>query len=520
MHTINQILGSSLLLTAEPESPFHPSAPAGTRSYDNNQWSFTFDPAHGKSAEPAITSLKFKKDGHSIDVCSRIEWSTVKIALHTQAHSAAVEYDFPLTKDFCLGYHECLRKQKVQQSVWWLENLPISTGIQLVYGYTIINGKIEPIPIDEREIFTDFITDYEAIIQTSREWLFEEEKEKEIQSIGLPGTKIILHAAYPRILITASFIVCEPEKRFEPQSVLKAARIYPLVTIKTNDKISKVNTIKTNILVMRNKLTDHCGFDNPDGKMTKTRGLMLFADRNIEGNFDNWEASDVLPLIPNWDNVFEYYDLIPKAGSEFVMTDPDKADRRKLENTRKIRNVVHPYQALPYVEEVFTDSVKEIYQGEFDNVHIAPRMLLGNEEVVMAPVCQHDCFHMHLRWGTHLGKDRHILGWGLLPYTIPGGPLVAPNQRVKIAVSESDSEIGFNYNVKILNPFHRMTQFVFHNGCAYAIEVENSFSIRAGLFIRGSWANFYRRLRYFELLNETMSRVVEDPAIFAKLKAH
>ena len=61
-------------------------------------------------------------------------------------------------------------------------------------------------------------------------------------------------------------------------------------------------------------------------------------------------------------------------------------------------------------------------QGEFDNLHIAPRMtvkpdllklnpkLQGLDSIVMAPFCIHDCFHMHWRWGEKLDSIQ-ARGW-------------------------------------------------------------------------------------------------------------
>ena len=58
-------------------------------------------------------------------------------------------------------------------------------------------------------------------------------------------------------------------------------------------------------------------------------------------------------------------------------------------------------------------------QGAFDNVHIAPQMevslsvpVLGglpSTAVSMAPICAHDCFHMHWRWSQHYTEE-HTLG--------------------------------------------------------------------------------------------------------------
>jgi len=529
MNTINDVLESTLLLSADPSVKFKPGPLSGTIDYDNNFWSFRMEPSYGPSAEPAITSLKHKKDGHTIDICSRIEWSTVKVTFKTSEHSAPITSELPLTKQFCLGAHHGLQSNRVKGSPWWLEGLPVSIGVQLVFGFTFINGKVMPIPPEQQNLFSDFTLDKNAVFQDIEKrfkkfknspWMkmaLEAFDAQNIKKVVPAKTKSKFYITRPRFLVAVSFVACEPEARFEPKKVLQAARIYPLLMIKANDGVSDIDSINTSVLVMRNKASDHCGFDGTD-EMTKKRSLMLFADRNVQGRKEKWELSDWGPAFPDWDVIFDYYNLAPSSGDEYVMTDPEKVDKRTKKDYRKIRAFDPPppdlYGLEATTKEVLTDVTKQPYQGEFDNVHIAPRMLRGLEEVVMAPICQHDCFHMHLRWGLHLGDEKHLMGWGSVPYSVPGAPLVPPDQKVKIVVNDSMSEIGFSYGVESRNPNPLYTQFIFHNGCAYAVQLNPDFLLYLGRRLR-SWASFYHDLRY--ILDE--SWVVEDKSIFATLRA-
>ena len=103
-------------------------------------------------------------------------------------------------------------------------------------------------------------------------------------------------------------------------------------------------------------------------------------------------------------------------------------------------------------------------QGEFDNVHIAPKMFVpasaidwpdfgvagppsmrrayeSVKEITMAPFCVHDCLHMHVRWGEWIGtnvftSDPAFRGWvgDDLPNDDNGSglPLVPANQKITL----------------------------------------------------------------------------------------
>lgn len=98
-------------------------------------------------------------------------------------------------------------------------------------------------------------------------------------------------------------------------------------------------------------------------------------------------------------------------------------------------------------------------QGEYDNIHF--HGYLGNYKdnssiVLHAPICGFCCFHLHWRWSplnydlnsnrlfqllTASGNASRFLGWkvdGTGKNTDPGGPLIPPNQSLRIAITNPD----------------------------------------------------------------------------------
>jgi hypothetical protein len=124
-------------------------------------------------------------------------------------------------------------------------------------------------------------------------------------------------------------------------------------------------------------------------------------------------------------------------------------------------------------------------QGAFDNAHIAPQMevslsipLIGSipsTAVSMAPICAHDCFHIHWRWSQHYTEE-HTLGWGSSgPYTQRGAPMVHPNQTVTF--STDAGVVGFRYQASAASQRAGEWMVVMPHGAAYAVRVVVSPSV-------------------------------------------
>ena len=138
---------------------------------------------------------------------------------------------------------------------------------------------------------------------------------------------------------------------------------------------------------------------------------------------------------------------------------------------------------LPPVIPLRGKIVKTAGQGEFDNLHIAPKMvvrpqyvtskripkekLLGLDRITMAPFCFHDCLHMHVRWGAG-DNDAQNRGWRdeETPNALAGAPLVPTNQKVTLNLL---SPTSFEYIAEAQGVRAGTWQIMLHDGPADAL---------------------------------------------------
>jgi len=207
-----------------------------------------------------------------------------------------------------------------------------------------------------------------------------------------------------------------------------------------------------------------------------------------------------------------------------------------------------------------SDVVKWPRQGQFDSIHLAPRMRahlvmgrpgLGGAEyadslsnIRMAPFCEHDCFHTHWRWGANWNDSRQspllknskpIAGFGPssgdakfvgvgVPYIEIGAPLVPLNQEISI---EFESEHAFVYTGKMhKDVVPGIWQAVYHHGSAYAVSIvakgQVNFLVNAltGAPLDGvppQFSEFYWTLRFQDTVDGALSRIEIDDANLMRL---
>jgi hypothetical protein len=202
---------------------------------------------------------------------------------------------------------------------------------------------------------------------------------------------------------------------------------------------------------------------------------------------------NVGPPIPLWDRIFAYtvanaFDSLKSQRIRVVYDHEDPAGRAKV---------------LPGALR-FDDQVRDNHrlrrQGAFDNVHFAPPMQLTRKitriaimkgfvpvaeahladvdmerwhfnDITMAPICAHDCFHLHWRWGEEPVNpdDLTAFGWGGggvcgKPYTERGNPLIPKNQELFIRLTSKRSMI---YEATARRVEARTWQVIGHHGAAY-----------------------------------------------------
>jgi hypothetical protein len=134
-------------------------------------------------------------------------------------------------------------------------------------------------------------------------------------------------------------------------------------------------------------------------------------------------------------------------------------------------------------------------QGAFDNLHLAPRMKVAvpidraffkgiagghageakftslrdwkMDDVVMAPLCAHDCLHMHWRWSDNENEEHATFGFkDGIPNKAPGAVMIPGNQAAFIVI-HSPSSASYLAHVVLPNPDE--WQCIFHHGAGYGL---------------------------------------------------
>jgi len=308
-----------------------------------------------------------------------------------------------------------------------------------------------------------------------------------------------------RIVVVVTLICCK-EADYGP--FLKGGRFFPMIMVLSNRKLE---TVAGRVQVARpSQIPMDMGQDGMDNEcchaeansptvtmdgeeMTRDLGAMLFTDNNSPPSPATWTqmrllfgvsrfltilyAASTLPAYlyaPWWDVAFSYYDVRPAPGT-YVLAYPYKQNEIP-------RPVPDATVTTPHGKR---SVIKWPGQGEFDNLHIAPKMIVqidqlfegsqptgvpaqfsppptaqplkedvrgwGFDDIAMSPFCIHDCMHMHVRWGSWIPESfpfgsLEYAGWGwedgeMSPNVTPGAPHVPPNQTVAIRLGVQDVDL-------------------------------------------------------------------------------
>jgi hypothetical protein len=458
-----------------PDTPISAPEPSPQVSQDhavrlqNPVWSWTHDP----DKPSTVTNVQSKVLGmnmnyaHSMLVCSEITLSEVNL---TTAQGA--NFLLPLDKSFVMMKFK-LDKGHIPQSssgMWRLE-AELDQSIMIVFGYQIASGNVVPFTRDQAA----------ALGQAA---MPDEGKEAQ-PTVAIGQEKNVLLSPL-RILVAFSVICCKERNDFEPGGVLGANRVYPHAMVMTSQKLNDLRAVVT-IVRPANTTPSH-----GDPEMKTAIGPILITDTNIP------VANTLGPALPEWDNLFDYFELNPFTNSvtqlEMVNGDPNSPRARE----RTLQGVIMKEKSFPTMANFYDPATlkKMPRQGDFDNIHLAPRMKvppLGNfafpairaplliDDIAMAPFCVHDCLHTHTRWGVASVNWLNRVFFGSFPdsnkgfdtnfnpNSVEGAPMVPHNQTVKITLSPPAS---FDYEGIVNPPVDSGRWHVFfHHGMAYANEL-------------------------------------------------
>ncbi len=469
-------------------------------------WHWTHDPdAPAKIGALTALVLPPKADGSAdtsasamtMPVCDRIEALSVKVRTNFVTKDGI---DLPLTKKYVVAKF-FLPSGHVQGVIpagtggstnpivpkgWWRLESNVDASILVVFAYEIVSptGDDPPLTVELEDLEADTAFPDADVGQDDPDYIGPLEKSS-IPAAGSPGAQKAVEttvtAVPPRFFVLVAFglTTCKERADFEPGGVLGAGRVYPHVMVLSSRGVAQVEA-KLAVDRPAAEAMKH------DPEMMDKIGPLLVTDTNEQRNL--FSFAPFPPPLPVWSNFFDYWDASPPTNKEFKVVDWSLGQRTVSGAIQRERSSA-TMRALSGIYESSSDFVKFAGQGEWDNLHMAPRMKFTStvqngsptiQNIVMAPFCVHDCFHTHFRWGTLAGSlPMSNKGFsGRTPYATDGAPLVPADQVVFLKLTSSAANVGFEYRAVQGGTIRPSTWSVFcHHGSAYAIEVTSPFLV-------------------------------------------
>jgi hypothetical protein len=429
---------------------------------------------------------------HPMPVCTSISLDEVRLATPTSDVHLPVLPDYVIRK----YYLQQGRIPAATSGFWRLEQ-EIDQSLLVVFGYNVVRDKVTPITEQQIERLGDAFMPPRGGTNHPHE------------EVGV-DEQLHVWIAPQRVVVCLAFTTVKERNDYEPGGVLGVNRLYPHVMVMTSAPALELSAV---ITVSRPAKTMHAGRmpappDGLDESMHADIDSIFIADTNRPG------------VLPQWHQIFDYYDLEPFANGtrRVVMVDPKKGSRVLQGAIEKlgVERVNNTFRSR-YIP--FTINKWE-RQGEFDNIHQAPKMAAsttyppttytgwGLNRITMAPFCVHDCLHMHVRWGPLAGPDlpknimlrllqSNVPGWleamsraldlptlppdldvvpqwtkgfdkNYNPYVAAGMPMVPHDQKVTLTLQSPSS---YSHETNILAPMTGQWHVMMHNGIGYANDV-------------------------------------------------
>jgi hypothetical protein len=470
---------------------------------------------------------------HRNTVCESITWADPVVTFERR------EVTLPLTNEFrCATWFSRNRAGARIHPLWPLP-AELDVGFQHLFAYELSKSKpVKPLGIDG-------LPDLD-LSRTARAG----------GSGRVSNGQKTVWVGPPCAIVCVGLVCCRRSDDFQPlwfenwpkpshwTNPAWVARFYPLVMVLANQPLSAVRSTIT-LTRPRKSQPCHppkdCHDHNHEKEMTPDIRAGLYADDNdftLANLFAGW---------PLWSRLFSHYigdrvvgkrtERIPER--EFVVV--HRAESPGPIRGAIVRNEVKLGEVAPSPVEVRRCK----RQGAFDNVHLAPAMIappavlaatrgMDPEEtlqnIVMAPICQHDCLHVHWRWGEGLGNGpahSHLRGWaggkpyarsgydnsddhdkdevgwaGGKPYARSGAPMVPENQTVRIRVRDGRQ---LTYTAEATGAPPGKWQIFFHHGAAYVLALHPLADLGIGVLRMADWLNAIGSTSVArELLNEEL----------------
>jgi hypothetical protein len=484
MATLDELLEQTMMGAASQKFlPFMVPGP-GPRKGDNWDQTIADNPIwHYSPPELAgagvqvndLTCLVRSMNYMEMKVADQIEWGPVKFLYK----DFGKEITLPLTPAFLVRQRFLLEGYiPPSDSGFWQLEAKVDKSFEMVFGYEtpLQYPDIKPLKAEDLGAPELMGPSLAAVFHTDE---------------GSPA-RCTLRLPSLRIIVIVTLVTCKERNNFEPGGVLGAGRFYPMLLMISN---LPLESITGSVKIVRNS----SGTMGETEEMHSEVKSIFMTDRN---------PSPAVPF-PFWDLFFSYYMIDPPNGKYTMALPASRADRRVIPEA-----VTLYHEHLPSGAQ---DVLKLAGQGEFDSIHIAPRMRVPTskkgappeiraslDQIVMAPFCVHDCLHMHFRWGSG-SSAKQAKGWsGDTPFFGAGWPLVQGNQTVVLDLKSPCSGL---YTATAQEVDSLRWQIVLHHGLAYALSTtatadaaETALAALALLDVpeaKTGWPLFYWYLRYY-----------------------
>lgn len=513
MATLKELLKDTVTFTGDPNAKSlgkTGAVPAMTPyEKDNPQLSSVWKWKFSNNSPNEISNLTCASHGMNMVVCEKIKWEMITINVKGQTHFLKLEKEFLLDK-----FYSAEGEIKKKQSDLWVLPALTDPTMAIVFGFQFKNNKFYP--IDPKSTLDENFIPKKG------------EKPQPFKPQQLNKDKLNTIKVQPlRIIVVVEISTKKQKDDFEPSGLVYAARFSPHMMLVSNYEIK---WFKAEITLIRPAKT----MQGMAEDMNSEVGTILITETNTPITPIPPQYPISGKLLPYWDNLFDGHNFEPMLNNEYVVVDPKG---KHVPKDTKVIN--YPISNPPKYSNRQVGALTG--QGVYDNIHMAPTMKAPKEiiklrpewknelsKIIMAPVCFHDCLHMHWRWGWWLGAGWLALEdaapfWGFnaegKPNSVQGAPQVPPNQEIRIRVNnkhaftyvafaESDIKIG-------------MWQIVMHHGGSYIVqfnpnkikeleEVKKICTDETKDFGEGnkSWAMFYFNLRY-GTVGATRKRIAE-----------
>ena len=411
---------------------------------------------------------------------------------------------------------------------------------------TFENGENDT-PADYVFVIADYIRDNKYRLEKS--WRGHVSKDNLYQT----GWKLRLvedRPNWPRLEVELSLVMRGAAPDFDPGGVPVALKCYPQIQFKWFRRrgvkmgVKRFDgTVRTVVNVKHYSFEPElcadpekgsrfvAGHHGPQSGFTQNNfnDASCFTDANISAKYhlsgSVMERADISAELlpppftkPTWAAIFDYYtphvaQTGPDFAKRFIGVHQDDPNLRQ----GKVRKmyVKHHVATNDEGNDVFNDIfiTKFPRQGGYDNIHVNGYMGKHNalhtpprcdaqeilqEDVVAAPFCGMDCFHMHWRWSllsdtiANLTNTLNLSSWLLAPSfrgwnekhsrTRIGSPLIPPNQQLSIHLEAADhtkprEDKIVECIVSITAPAPGENQVILEQGMGWAMIYSDEFSV-------------------------------------------